>query len=148
VHTHRKMIYIMYYIIQVWNGSDRGEDIHEELMDSLRDKLMSGSATKLEPGYKGTPAKLSSVGGPTLIIFDQAFEKYQTTKGCQECSQRVSCIMGPQGIIKTGDFDGLSFEEHAAPASIADILRVHDWEYVSELQVRSFPALLVQKYKY
>jgi hypothetical protein len=121
---------------EVWNGDDRGEEMHAELFDSLRDKFMPGSAVKSEPGYKGTPAKLKAVGGPTLIIFDQVFEKYQTAKGCQECSQRVSSIMGTQGIVRTGEFDGLTFEEQAQPASIADILRVHDWEYVSELQRR------------
>lgn len=122
--------------IEVWNGDDRGEEMHAELLDSLRDKFMPGSAVKSEPGYKGTPAKLKAVGGPTLIIFDQVFEKYQTAKGCQECSQRVTSIMGTHGIVRTGEFDGLTFEEQAQPASIADILRVHDWEYVSELQRR------------
>jgi len=121
---------------EVWNGDDRGDEMHAELMDSLRDKFMPGSAIKSEPGYMGTPAKLKRVSGPTLVIFDQVFEKYQTAKGCQECSQRVTSIMGSQGIIRTGDADGITFEEHAKQASLADILRVHDWEYVNELQRR------------
>jgi len=121
---------------EVWNGSDRDDEMHAELYESLRNQFMPGSAVKSEPGYKGTPAKLKSVHGPTLVIFDQIFEKYQTYKGCQECSQRVTSIMGAQGIVRTGDHEGLTFEEHAQPASIADILRVHDWEYVLELQRR------------
>jgi acetoin utilization deacetylase AcuC-like enzyme len=121
---------------EVWAGGDRGDEMQAELLESMRNQFMPGSAVKSEPGYKGTPAKLKSLSGPTLVIFDQVFEKYQTYKGCQECSQRVTSIMGSQGIIRTGDHEGLTFEEHAQPASIADILRVHDWEYVSELQRR------------
>ena len=45
--------------------------------------------------------------------------------------------MGSQGVVRTASEElGLSFEEHAEQAGIADILRVHDWEYISELQRR------------
>jgi hypothetical protein len=121
---------------EVWNGKDRGEELHAALLDSLHDKLLPGSAVKCPPGYKGTPAKLKTDCGPTLVVFDQVFEQYQTAKGCQECSARVTTLMGSHGIIRTADPEGLTFEEHAQEAALADILRVHDWEYVSELQRR------------
>ena len=119
---------------EVWNGTDRGDEMHTELLESLCKEF---SAIQSEPGYKGTPAKLKGAKGyQTLILFDQVFEQYQTYKGCQECSQRITSLMGAQGIIRTGEPEGLSFEDQAEQASLADILRVHDWEYVSELQRR------------
>ena len=30
----------------------------------------------------------------------------------------------------------VSFEEHVEPARLADILRVHDWEYIGQLASR------------
>jgi acetoin utilization deacetylase AcuC-like enzyme len=122
---------------EVWNGTDRGNEMQAEIMESLRNTILPGSVIRSEPGYKGTPAKLNGANAcDTLIVFDQVFEQYQTYKGCQECSQRVTSLMGAQGIIRTGESDGLSFEDQAEEASLADILRVHDWEYVSELQRR------------
>ena len=56
---------------ETWNGSDRGLEVHAELLDSLRNKLLPGSAVKCNPGYKGIPDKLKHLKGPTLVVFDQ-----------------------------------------------------------------------------
>lgn len=72
----------------------------------------------------------------TLIVFDQVFYKHQTAKGCQECPERVESLMGQKGVLRTGseDADEIHFEEHVQEASISDILRVHEWEYICQLR--------------
>lgn len=41
-----------------------------------------------------------------------------------------------QGILRSAEFTGLQWEEHCAAAPLADVLRVHDWNYVKHLQAK------------
>eukprot|EP00290_Baffinella_frigidus_P008380 CAMPEP_0180134828 /NCGR_PEP_ID=MMETSP0986-20121125/10413_1 /TAXON_ID=697907 /ORGANISM="non described non described, Strain CCMP2293" /LENGTH=828 /DNA_ID=CAMNT_0022075301 /DNA_START=51 /DNA_END=2537 /DNA_ORIENTATION=- len=104
--------------------------------DVLRTEGESANASSTAPQSGVAPGG----GGGTLIVFDQVFFAHNTSKGCQECPARVEVLMGRAGLLRdTTNSVGrgrVSFEEHVEPARLADILRVHDWEYIGQLASR------------
>ncbi|KAJ1484120.1 histone deacetylase domain-containing protein [Baffinella frigidus] len=104
--------------------------------DAPRTEGESANASSTAPQSGVAPGG----GGGTLIVFDQVFFAHNTSKGCQECPARVEVLMGRAGLLRdTTNSVGrgrVSFEEHVEPARLADILRVHDWEYIGQLASR------------
>lgn len=45
-------------------------------------------------------------------------------------------LLAEQGILRSAEFTGLQWEEQCAAAPLADVLRVHDWNYVKHLQAK------------
>ena len=39
------------------------------------------------------------------------------------------------GILRTDEFAGLRWEEGSRRAALADVMRVHEWNYVKRIQV-------------
>ena len=86
-----------------------------------------------------TPSTSSKKAGAaattTLVMFDDIFLQHKTGKTCQECPQRLDVLCGPKGtLMQKSDFEELEFESHLSEAPLSDILRVHNWEYISELK--------------
>ncbi len=47
-----------------------------------------------------------------------------------------SCPIAPGwGILRTDEFAGLRWEEGSRRAALADVMRVHEWNYVKRIQV-------------
>ena len=42
------------------------------------------------------------------------------------------------GILRTDEFGGLRWEEGSRRAALADVMRVHEWNYVKRIQVRIY----------
>ncbi|KAK9846133.1 hypothetical protein WJX84_008602 [Apatococcus fuscideae] len=82
----------------------------------------------------------------TLIIAPHACHQHHTcpepisraTRDCPpENSQRLTVLAHPeQGILRSAEFKALQWEEECTAAPLADVLRVHDWNYVKHLQAK------------
>ena len=47
------------------------------------------------------------------------------------------CACAGWGILRTDEFGGLRWEEGSRRAALADVMRVHEWNYVKRIQVGS-----------
>lgn len=93
----------------------------------------------------GTSISLCDNKPRTLIVAPPECELHRTCpdplpRGMHappENVERLRVLVTPQqGILQTKEFiDKLTWETSVAPAPIADVLRVHDWNYVRGLQV-------------
>eukprot|EP00285_Hemiselmis_virescens_P009725 CAMPEP_0173391804 /NCGR_PEP_ID=MMETSP1356-20130122/18596_1 /TAXON_ID=77927 ORGANISM="Hemiselmis virescens, Strain PCC157" /NCGR_SAMPLE_ID=MMETSP1356 /ASSEMBLY_ACC=CAM_ASM_000847 /LENGTH=517 /DNA_ID=CAMNT_0014349495 /DNA_START=67 /DNA_END=1616 /DNA_ORIENTATION=+ len=85
------------------------------------------------------PAAAKGGATGTLILTEEGHcLAHKTGNACLECPRRVELLCGTSGILRTGiDADDLlhqlKFENHNKEAPLADLLRVHDWEYLHEL---------------
>lgn len=80
------------------------------------------------------PRPLHPARPSTLIIYPP-FCLEHLAPGHQENSDRLLVLCGPHGVLHRPQFENLKWAQgEVKPAVIADILRVHDYEYVKHLQ--------------
>lgn len=102
---------------------------------------------------KAAPAGPAADRRPTLIVAPPQCEKHLTCpdplpRGIPpppENVERLRVLVEPgRGILRTDRLAQLlSWELNVAPAPMADILRVHDWNYVRKLQVNLVQGAVV-----
>jgi acetoin utilization deacetylase AcuC-like enzyme len=63
---------------------------------------------------------------------------YVTSEEHQECPARLQRLTGPAGALRSSEFSALEWSNGSGvtPATISDILRVHEHDYIQHLQVR------------
>jgi hypothetical protein len=116
------------------------EKLAAEIQSRAEAAQVAGSAAAAAP----TPPAASRAR--TLIVAPPQCEKHLTCpdplpRGIApppENVERLRVLVEPsRGILRGPRLEQLlSWELEVAPAPIADILRVHDWNYVRKLQVR------------
>jgi acetoin utilization deacetylase AcuC-like enzyme len=62
---------------------------------------------------------------------------YVTSEEHQECPARLQRLAGPAGALRSSEFSALEWGNGSgvSPATISDILRVHEHDYIQHLQV-------------
>lgn len=57
---------------------------------------------------------------------------------------QLSCRSLGWGILRTDEFSGLRWEEGSRRAALADVMRVHEWNYVKRIQVGGGQRVLLE----
>lgn len=112
--------------------------------------LLLGTGTKADLG-SGPPFVISDVltergaearlavtrGSAPLIIHSQRCLQHRVDEGAQEHGGRLQALLGPSGVLTQEPLRSQVMWEHwDHEASLTDILRVHEWDYVSQLMKR------------
>lgn len=98
--------------------------------------------------HQTSPATLQSLvqAAPTstLLLRPPECQLHHTSDLHQEKAARLDVLCGEQGILRTAAFASLVDTDQARPATMADILRVHEWSYIQHLQSK-IKALEIQQ---
>jgi hypothetical protein len=107
--------------------------------------LAAGANETATDKFHHTAAELSALvcEGRTAIITDGTFLKHHTCDPIEsatpnappENTHRLVVLCDESnGILRSSDVDAV-WEESCPKASLADVLRVHEWSYVRKIQV-------------
>lgn len=84
--------------------------------------------------HKGTPVGVRQLKAAKVLVL-VAPGYHDTGSGHQECEARLEVLVGEAGSLV--DLPGCVVEKSTATAALADVLRVHDWEYFAHLKKRA-----------
>lgn len=84
--------------------------------------------------HKGTPVGVRQLKAAKVLVL-VAPGYHDTGSGHQECEARLEVLVGDNGSLV--DLPGCVVEKSTSTAALADVLRVHDWEYVAHLKKRA-----------
>lgn len=121
-----------------------------ECVDALLSAPGGAAAESAKDARGRTPAQCApqaatAVGGtpPTLIVSSEVCANHHTVMPPPEREMaedtppenvlRYGVVAGERGVLRTSPFGGAQWAE-APRAALADVLRVHDWNYVQKLR--------------
>jgi hypothetical protein len=111
--------------------------------------VAAGADIKAKDKYGRTPADVKKQFGrgrlapKTAVITDASFLEHYTCDPAEarspdappENTHRIEVLLDPlNGVLRGSDLGTLVFEEESPRATVADVLRVHEWSYVRRIQ--------------
>ncbi|KAJ8605324.1 hypothetical protein CTAYLR_002361 [Chrysophaeum taylorii] len=108
-----------------------GKRIYE---DEDREPLRDCSNAERKQCTKATPVTVRQLKEKVAVMWSDAGRAHENGADHQESRARLDVLVGEGGALR--DMCGVDVEESVARAPIADVVRVHDYEYVAHVEGR------------